>query len=101
MREDERLDQSGGGGGGEMWSDSGYSWKVNSTGFADRLDEQHERKGEFKDVFYVGNWKDGVAIYEMQKTMGEWDLEFYQVEDGNQEFRLGLTKFEVATKTSK
>lgn len=25
VREDERLDQSGGGGSGEMWSDSGYS----------------------------------------------------------------------------
>lgn len=33
--------------------------------------------GEFKDVFfYMGNWKDGVAIYEMQKTMGEGDLGF-------------------------
>lgn len=40
------------------------------------MDEQHERKGEFNDVFYMGNWKDGVAIYEMQKTMGERDLEF-------------------------
>lgn len=32
--------------------------------------------GEFKDVFYMGNWKDGVTIYEMQKIMGERDLGF-------------------------
>lgn len=40
----EDLDQRGdGGGGGKKWSDSEYIWKVNSTGFVYRLDEQNER----------------------------------------------------------
>lgn len=49
-------------------------------------------------VICMDNWKNGVAFYEMQKTVGDEDLGFQGVEAGNQEFSSGHIKFKVATR---
>ena len=43
------MDQASSSGGGETWSDAGYTLKVESSILADGLEEGYERKGGVKD----------------------------------------------------
>lgn len=54
MREDGGSNKDGSNGGGEKWLDSRYILKVETSGFADRLDEEYEKN---KGV----NWNDEVT----------------------------------------
>lgn len=90
-----------------MWSDSGSLWKVNATGFADRLGEQHESMGGFKDdakVFglcFISQYFAWATEKAEQLSMSyrrQWESRtrgFRGLEDGNQQFCLHHIKFEV------